>query len=213
MKIRKIFLICFGTTLVMAITFAIYINSQYLLIKPIDKTCAIGIIDSKLTKDYDNIICNKYNTGLETVLTHGDIMIGFAKKYCPNIKIYYFDATNENNKIDSKSIINGLEWMIKNQVKVVNLSLSSKVYNQDIVGWIDSHVNDITIFASYNNLQQTSDYPAMYTNITGSGVKNNIAKKNIDIIYHSNKIRFYNDFSRKYDGNSYLSVKTTIDNA
>lgn len=38
-------------------------------------------------------------------------MINFANKYYSNLKIYYYDASNENGSVDTNGIIAGLEWM------------------------------------------------------------------------------------------------------
>lgn len=79
--------------------------------------------------------------------------------------IYYFDSRTENDKITADSIISGLEWMKSNDVKYVNISLSSKKKSEELSNWISDNKDTISVYASYNNLTQSFDYPAMYDDV------------------------------------------------
>lgn len=149
------------------------------------------------------------NTILSNDKTHGDEMVQFAKEYAPEIEIYYYNATSSDGKIHSENILSALEWMKENNIKYVNISLSSARYNRQIEEWINNN-KDIIIYSSYNNLEQSADYPSMYDNVIASGIKNRIPKKDIDLIYKSNKIKLKHNLSKTYQGNSYLSIYSTI---
>ena len=50
--------------------------------------------------------------------THGDKIIEFIEDGYSNYSIYYFDDAY-SGKITDKSIIEGLEWLIQNDIKKV----------------------------------------------------------------------------------------------
>lgn len=187
----------------------VIINHNYIFIESTNRNCQIGIIDSNLSESYDNVVLNCEVTNLATNETHGDKMIKFAKKYAPNIKIYYYDALSKDGKIHSENIISALDWMKKNNIRYVNISLSSVKYDSKIDEWINNN-KDVIVYSSYNNLEQSSDYPSMYNNVIASGVNNSIKKKSIDLIYKSNKIKFKRNILKTYHGNSYLSIYSII---
>jgi glutamate dehydrogenase/leucine dehydrogenase len=96
-----------------------------------------------------------------------------------------------------------------NNIKKVNVSLSSKEYNQELNDWISTHKDVIQIYASYNNLINSYDYPAMYNNVIASGSNNNVEYKAIDINYKKSKI-FYIPNIKLYNGNFFLSLITML---
>lgn len=96
-------------------------------------------------------------------------------------------------------------------VKKINISLSSKIYSDDLQNWVSEH-QDIKIFASYNNKINTYDYPAMYEGVVASGKYNDVIKfKENDVKYNSMDI--IGIFSlKKYSGNSFLSLISMFEN-
>lgn len=126
-----------------------------------------------------------------------------------NSKIYYYIATDEDGKITSRTILDGLKWTQCKGIKRVNLSISSKFYNSDLSNWIKENKN-IKIYASYSNLKNSKDYPAMYKNAEGSGYLNDIPYKDNDIIYNSNRILVWNKRIHYYMGTSFLSVYSLV---
>lgn len=192
----------------------IYVKFNYVCIFndiKVDSKVSVGIIDGKSFGVYDDIVYNK-ETCAERANNHGDAMIQFAKEICPKAKIFYYDASDEEDKITDEKIIEGIEWMIDNDVQYVNISLSSKKYSDELNEIIQSNKAIVNIYSSYNNLVNSFDYPSMYENVIASGFKNkNITYKNNDVIYHSNKvIVFPYDYQMKYVGNSYLSMITML---
>lgn len=112
----------------------------------------LGIIDGNLSMSHNNIF-NSVNIATEKQEQHGDLILYFLEKYDNNAKIAYYDA-EKDNKINTESIINGLNWMIDNKVSCVCISLSSAYYSEDLQTWINKHNKEITIYASYSNLER-----------------------------------------------------------
>ena len=131
-----------------------------------------------------------------------------------NANVYYYNAENAEGKITNDGIINGLNWMVKNSVKKVNISLSNKKKYLELEKWIDEHKDTIKVFASYNNVHNTNDYPAMFKNVYASGTDSNIDYKSIDFHYRSNRIVMCHGLKRimLYRGNSFLSVYSMMKN-
>lgn len=199
-----------GTTLsVLAIV--LMINSQFTITNKKHVNKVIGIIDGSYTKQYKNVVYNT-NPKEELTETHGDNMIDFAKKLSDNVEIYYYDATNIEGKIDSNNIVLGLEYMKDKNINVINISLSSKKYSSEIENWIKSNP-EIKVYASYNNLANTFDYPAMYGETIGVGKRNaNISYKERDKVYFNNRIIILPNLFKVYEGNSYLSLYEILNN-
>ena len=190
----------------------LFLIHTYLFIGTTSKKCRIGIIDYNLSQTYDNVFLINGSERLSEEKTHGDEMIQFAREYAPNAQIYYCNALSDDGKIHSDNIISALEWMKDNDIKYVNISLSTARYNPQLDEWISNN-KDINIYSSYSNLEQSADYPSMYDNVIASGIENNIPKKTIDLIYKSNKIKFRHSLLKTHQGNSYLSVYSTINAA
>lgn len=187
------------------------INSQFTITHKKNVNKAIGIIDGSYTKKYSNVVYNT-NPKEEFAETHGDSMIDFAKKLSDNVEIYYYDATNIEGKIDSNNIILGLEYMKDKNIDIINISLSSKKYSSEIESWIKSNP-EIKVYASYNNLANTFDYPAMYEETIGVGKRNsNISYKEEDKVYFNNRIIILPNLFKVYEGNSYLSLYEILNN-
>ena len=66
------------------------------------------------------------------------------------------------------------------------------------------------IYASYSNLKNSIDYPAMYQNVIGCGYAKGALNKAIDNMYKSNRIIVWNNGLAYYKGNSYLSLYTML---
>lgn len=184
------------------------INSQFVITNKINCNKTIGIIDGNYTLRFENTI---YNTNPKENITetHGDKMLKFANALSNGLNIYYYDATNLEGKIDTNNVILGLEYMKDNNIKTINISLSSKKYSSEIESWIKANPQ-IKVYASYNNLINSFDYPAMYEKVIGVGKKVDIEYKNIDKVYYNNRIIIIPNFSEVFEGNSYLSLYQMI---
>lgn len=202
-KYQFIIFICF-------LVFVLYIyNIEIVITEQICNNIKIGIIDGERSIIDERIVSNRLNV-IKNDDYHGDAMIEFGLKYSPKAQIYYFDAKNNEGIIDTNSIIDGLNWMIENNVDIVNISLSTSKYSEELELFIKEHISNITIFASYNNLVESNDYPAMYEGVIGVGKASEIKFKSLDISYKSSKIILKNNFLKIYNGNSYLALMESI---
>ena len=169
---------------------------------------SFGIIDGLLSElKYDNIIYPSINFSEEK--THGDQLVEFSNYKNFKGDIYYYPAVDNYGKITNKSIVSGLNWMLDNNVKFVNISLSSKKYDSELENWIKQHPN-VKIYCSYNNQINTLDYPALYESTIASDTSKKINYKSIDKKYHTNKIFIYNKEWHFFEGNSFLSINTLL---
>lgn len=210
MKHKKKFIIV--SLLFISILFLIYlVNTNYLLSEKYIIPDKIGIIDGNISTIQINTIYNDDSVLNDSELTHGDRIIQFLNNICLEPKLYYYNASNEDNYITDQSIIAGLDWMLSNNISKVNISLSSKQYSKDLENWISQNKDSVQIYASYNNLLNSYDYPAMYDNVIASGSNNNINLKAIDRYYKKSTILIDFPKIKRYDGNSFLSLLTLVD--
>lgn len=211
---KKIFLITISIIILITIVYVLYLNNIFIIteyeIKCTEKN--IGIIDTYLTNEYDNLIYEKYtNNNISNDMTHGDSIVQFIKDINYTGNIYYYSAWN-GEKITADALIEGLEWMKKNGIKKVNISLSSSKFSKNLKNWIITNKDVLRVYASYNNnLNTVADYPAMYDYVLASGCDSRIPYKDNDIKYRSNKIIILSRMKLKfYQGNSYLSPLSMI---
>lgn len=184
----------------------IHLNYKYCFVNDFYETNqTIGVIDGGLSLDNANIvITNIEYTFCGGQKKHGDYLLDFIEKIS-DVSIAYFDACDELGKINTERIIAGLEWMKGKGIKYVNISLSGNRYSEKLENWLKDNP-DIHVYASYNNNKNSFDYPAMYDEVVGSGVDGELVKSEKDKVYSSNKIVLDYDFKNIYEGNSFLSV-------
>lgn len=205
---RKLFVICFFV--ILSSFFLIIHNTLYIIFEKDDSYCdKIGIIDGSLCNDLTSDIiymgdyCGKQNS-------HGEKLIELVEKSGFSGTIYYYSAENQG-VIRSADIVCGLEWMKEQGVKKVNISMSTKKYDKGLEEWLIDNP-EITVFCSYNNLANSSDFPAMYPQTIASGAKNGISRKKQDKMYPSNRVIILGkDGISFYSGNSFLSILTMLD--
>lgn len=169
----------------------------------------IGIIDDSLNNlSFDNRVI--YNSDLfQRKNSHGQELIRYLRLRGYTGEIYYYTAQDKNGKINSNAILDGLNWMKENNITNVNISLSSKKKNQELENWIREH-EEMQIFSSYNNEDNSLDYPAMYEQVVASGSSQNIEYKENDRRYTSNRILLWNRGIHYFEGNSFLSLETLL---
>lgn len=196
----------FGICILIVAIFICVVKNQYTILTSHDNVeCSkrFGIIDGNLSYVHNNVQ-NKNYTIVEGDKTHGDEILEFLQLYSSDCCFYYYDV-EEEDRIDSKSILDGLKWMLKNDVNCVSISLSSKYYYSDMENWLNKHSGEITVYASYNNHLNTLDYPAKYNRVIGVGSSKKIEKKENDIIFKNNKVILFVSGIKYYKGNSVLT--------
>ena len=202
--------ICIGIVLILIIgCIIIYHEFNFVLFKTNFKVNSIGIIDGYLSdKDYENL--DYMSSIMEKEVTHGDMLIDYLNSRNYKGTIAYYPAVDNKGTITSEKIIEALNWMNNNGIKLINISLSTKKYDEDLNTWLDENP-DVTVFCSYSNQDNTYDYPAMYTKVIASGTSNNILYKEKDVRYHSNLIIVWNKGFHFYNGDYFLSIETLLD--
>lgn len=196
--------------IVLALGIVFLLNHYFFVFNFMNKVTKVGIIDAHFNKTSKIELANKY-IAIQYQDNHGDKLIEFAKRYSPNIKIFYYDACDYSGNITDELIIDGLNWMIKNDVFYINLSISSKTYSSKLQKYINENKHKFFIVSSFNNRENTFDYPAMYENVYGVGLKNKSNKDYIKKTFKSNKIVLVDDKKISFfHGNSFLSLYETI---
>lgn len=214
-KKRKYIYLCVFGILLLVLVFTVYVYNSFIIVSVghNDKFTKerVGIIDTYLSKEHDNIVYGGYSGKIdEEANTHGDMVVSFLDDIGYQDTIYYYSAWN-GTKTDTEGIISGLEWMLKNGVNRVSISLSSKKYSKELSDWVKTH-NELTIYSSYNNkLNTVADYPAMYEGIIGIGSDGRIPFKDSDIKYRTSKMLLIkNGRFKSYYGNSFLTPYTML---
>ena len=100
--------------------------------------------------------------------------------------------------------------MKKNDVKYVNISLSSKKKCKKIQKWINNN-KEVKVYCCYNNKLNSIDYPAMCKNVIASGSLSKVKYKECDKKYRSQEIILLSwKKIEKFKGNSFLSLETIL---
>lgn len=215
MKQKKKVILLKTVTLLIAMMFVllVYIDFNYQIrYRTVDlNRQTFGIIDDSLSREYNNV--ETLNPGMKLKdknMSHGDNLLNFVQNNYTNYSIYYFNAEIDG-KISSESILEGLNTLKDKGVQSINISLSSKMYSQKIQDWILEN-NNIKVYASYNNMKNSFDYPAMYKGVIASGIEEKeIQYKDTDIKYATRKIFCINKMNL-YEGNSFLSLISMLEN-
>lgn len=196
---------CIFSIIAIVIISCIMIINNYIVILPNYSEVKIGVIDDSIINRYTNVI---YSGNVTTNEKHGNQLVDCLLHFAPKAKIYYYSAEN-NGRITSEDIIKGIEWMKNNDVQYINISLSSKEYSSKLNDIILEN-KGLKIFCSFNNYENTYDYPAMYNNVYGVGLLTESNKNEIDIIYKSNRVIIMNKGINYYEGNSFISLVETF---
>jgi len=191
----------------------------------------IAVIDSGVNKDHkdfssniktgynfiDNIDTtedlNGHGTQVVGIISSIDNTIGLAG-IAPKAQIYPLKILDDKGRSKVNKVIEALDWCIENNIDLINLSFSTNILNSELFEKINE-VSDsgIIVVASYSNLNNTYDYPAMYNNVIG--VKATKAKKiivNNDIVYaYGNKVVTTNNNGEyiQVSGNSFATAHVT----
>ena len=56
----------------------------------------------------------------------------------------------------------------------VDIGLSSRKYSKEIDEWKKKNKDKLIVYASYKNQKESSDYPAMYKYVRGSGINKEV---------------------------------------
>lgn len=207
---KKIYIILIVVGIIIGALFFYYNNTVVFTNSKVINTQKFGLIDGDLSYNHQNIInMNEIDVEQSRKVSHGDLILEFLQKWRPSFSFYYYDS-EENGRISSENLIDGLEWMMENGIEYVSISYSGKYESEELEDWINKHSDKITIYASYNNYSNTLDYPAMYKNVIGVGC--NVTKKK-DVSVRNNRLIVCDGISLfSYQGNSYMTPYIMIKN-
>lgn len=186
---------------------------EYLFLLPINSNTRLiyGVIDGSLNAEHSNVVETNAFVGDDDTILHGDSVLEFIERISPRSSVYYYNAEDESN-ITTDAILEGLEWMLDKKVDCVTISLSGKRYSEELEEWITRHCDDIKVYASYNNLLNTFDYPAQYDKVIGVGTNELLNGKDMDVLYRTHEIIVLSGGIKIYSGNSYLAPYTMLKN-
>ncbi|AHN21694.1 MULTISPECIES: S8 family peptidase [Lysinibacillus] len=152
--------------------------------KPTNKKIKVAILDSGISHHaaLKNKIVASYNaieTDQEPIdeLNHGTAIagiigsshnkMGFSGIAKDNVEIYNVKVLNTQGKSDFQTVINGIEWSIKNDVDIINISFGFETNNLEFEKVIKKALAEgiIIVAASGNTLGLRVDYPAKYEGV------------------------------------------------
>lgn len=115
--------------------------TKHLKIKSMTK---IGIIDGPVNPNYMDPSRIKSSFKIQTQTTdiygdntnsvHSPVVCEIIKDMNPYSLLYVADATDTSGKISERNVIKAVEWMISNEVKIINMSLGTR---RDCDGYCD----------------------------------------------------------------------------
>ncbi|ASB89286.1 Subtilisin [Bacillus sonorensis] len=97
----------------------------------------------------------------------------------PNVKLFDVKVLNDKGGGDIDDVINGIDWSIKQDVDIINLSFGFQKDDKKLKHAIDKAIekNIIVIASAGNTLGLSADYPAKYQNVISvSSVDKNLRR-------------------------------------
>lgn len=156
------------------------VNSE----KPTNKKVKVAILDSGISPhdDLKNKIVASYNaiqsdqdpiddlnhgTAIAGIISSSQNKMGFSGIAKDNVEIYNVKVLNSHGKSDFQTVINGIEWSIKNDVDIINISFGFETNNLEFENVIKKALANgiIIVAASGNTLGLRVDYPAKYEGV------------------------------------------------
>lgn len=130
----------------------------------------IAVIDSGIdTKYLDVNVVKRFNHTKKELdsFGHGTAVTNLINQN--NNKVDYFDVNilDENGYTDVETLIESLDWCIKNKVNLINMSFGLTENDERLQNKINEVVkqNIIVVASSGNKIGFQSDYPARYNNV------------------------------------------------
>ncbi len=156
------------------------VNSE----KPTNKNVKVAILDSGISPhdDLKNKIVASYNaiqseqdpiddlnhgTAIAGIISSSQNKMGFSGIAKDNVEIYNVKVLDSQGKSDFQTVIKGIEWSIKNDVDIINISFGFETNNLEFENVIKKALANgiIIVAASGNTLGLRVDYPAKYEGV------------------------------------------------
>lgn len=136
--------------------------------------------------DYDNnnLVYHAEHSDLNG---HGTYCAEIIERFCPKVKLTIIKVLNKQKEGNSKCLIEALNYLIKNPVDIVNMSLAThnKKCENELRLVCDNLRKSGTIVISSLSNHFCSSYPAEFKSVIG--VKGEIYLKEKEYIYNPNK--------------------------
>ncbi|MEJ9280362.1 S8 family serine peptidase [Ureibacillus thermosphaericus] len=187
----------------------------------------VAILDSGISPDLNlNLPIYRYNftdsedgsdnTGHGTAITN--LIIETAQLSSTNTKIYSLKVLDDKGYGKNESVIEAIEWAIKNKMNVINISFGFKHENEKLKQKIEEAINEgiIIIASGGNTFGFSTEYPAAFENVIavsaldGNKIADYAAKDNID--YFTNGTNIHVDLgldTRIESGSSIATARVT----
>lgn len=152
--------------------------------KPTNKKIKVAILDSgishhaalknKIVASYNAIESDQepidelnHGTAIAGIIGSSQNKMGFSGIAKDNVEIYNVKVLNSQGKSDFQTVINGIEWSIKNDVDIINISFGFETNNLEFEKVIKKALAEgiIIVAASGNTLGLRVDYPAKYEGV------------------------------------------------
>ncbi len=100
----------------------------------------------------------------------------------PNVVLYDVKVLDENGKSNVETVIDGINWSIKQNVDLINISFGFEINHRQLEEAIQRALNSnvIIVASSGNNLGLRVDYPAKYKGVISvAALKPNLKRSSI----------------------------------
>lgn len=212
---KKIFFVIIFLFIIIIIS--LIINSE--------RKIKVGIIDSGIS-EYQRKDVSKYknfvnNESIDDYYDHGTIITNIINENSEkNYDLYVAKSINKHGNSNKKDFIKSLQWMINNNVNIINISQGMKYNSKEISALIKKaeKKNILVIASSGNNYLNDTDYPAKYPEVISIGTinKNGLIHRysgegKIDYVALGVNIKTKNKYGKikSYTGNSYATAYAT----
>ncbi|WP_375087983.1 S8 family serine peptidase [Peribacillus sp. RS7] len=144
----------------------------------------VAILDSGIEKKHEDLVgrvVREYNAinpqeKVEDIYGHGTAVAGIIaannntlgiKGIVPNIDIYSIKVLSDNGKGNIEALSKGIDWAIKNNVDLINISFGMPYDKPELKKVINKAVEAgiIIVASAGNKYGLKSDYPASYDNV------------------------------------------------
>ncbi|MEK4383284.1 S8 family serine peptidase [Aeribacillus sp. FSL K6-2848] len=122
-----------------------------------------------------------HGTAIAGILVAKEIKDGITG-ISPTIKLYDVKVLNEEGKSDVETVVRGIEWCIKKEVDIINISFGFEVNHEELEQIIQKALNKgiIIVASSGNTLGLRVDYPAKYDGVISvTALKPNLQRSSI----------------------------------
>lgn len=196
----------------------------YFTIAKNNKEINVAILDSGVNTEHikQNITTINFSADKHTKDSHnhGTAISNLVIQNITKANLYHLKVLDNNGESTPSNVEQAIDWCIKHNVDIVNISFGFPKYNYKISKKLDKLIENgtIVIASSGNNLGGKSDFPASKSNIISVGglskdfkISRYSSSGKIDIYNLSENIESINNQGKRelFSGNSFATALTT----